>query len=131
MQKLDFEGLARLARASGAVTAPCSCIQVALDAWEALPLSLDLAQLENLGTLRDDPYGEPTFAEYHPAGTHYDSPDAPIAPHFYPFNRCTVARCMLCGRAYLRYEEGGGYFTEQRIRALQPRLLVDAPAPVS
>lgn len=129
MQTLDFLTLTQLARASDAVAAPCSCIDVSLAAWQKLPLSLELDRFEDVGTLLDDPYGDPTFAEYHPAGTHYDSEDAPIAPQFYPFNRCTVARCMDCGRHYLRYNEAGGYFTEWRIRALQPGLLVDAAAP--
>jgi hypothetical protein len=126
METIDFATLAQMAAASGEVTVPCSCTKVALTAWQALPLSLELDRFEDAGTLLDDPYDEPTFAEYHPAGTHYDSEDAPIAPRYYPFNRCTVARCMQCGRHYLRYNEAGGYFTELRIRALQPRLLVDA-----
>ena len=110
MQSLDFSTLRRLAQASAEVTAPCSCITESLAAWQKLPLSLDVHRIEDVGTLLDDPYAEPTFAEYHPAGTHYDSADAPIAPRFYPFNRCTVARCMDCGRHYLRYNEAGGYF---------------------
>ena len=130
MQTLDYAALARLAQASGTVTAPCSCLDVALAAWEKVPLGLVQDRFQTVGTLRDDPYGDPTFAEYHPAGTRYDSDDAPIAPRYYPFNRCTVAQCKLCGRCYLRYEEAGGYFTEQRIRALQPALLVDAPLAV-
>ena len=129
MQTIDFATLLRLAQASGAVTAPCSCIAVPLAAWQALPLSLELERFDDIGTLLDDPYAEPTFAEYHPAGTHYSDADAPIAPRYYPFNRCTVARCALCGRVYLRYNEAGGYFTELRIRALQPGLLVDAALP--
>jgi hypothetical protein len=102
---------------------------VPLAAWQALPLSLELERFEDIGTLLDDPYEEPTFAEFHPAGTHYNDADAPIAPRYYPFNRCTVARCTLCSRIYLRYNEAGGYFTELRIRALQPDLLVDAALP--
>ena len=128
MQILDFAALTQLAQASGTVTAPCSCTAVALAGWQALPLALDPRQLVDVGTLMRDPYGDPTFTEYHPAGTRYHSDDAPIAPRFYPYNRCTVARCRDCGRGYLRYNEAGGYFTELRVRALQPALLVDAPA---
>ena len=126
MQKIDFAGLTRLAQASAAFSAPCACTLVPLAAWTALPLSLERRSLEEIGTLIDDPYEEPTFAECHPAGTRYDSLDAPIAPRFSPANRCTVVRCALCGRHYLLYNEAGGYFTEWRIRALRPELLVDA-----
>ena len=129
MLKIDFAALTLLAQASAGVTRPCSCTTVSLAAWEALPLNLELERFETVGTLRDDPYVEPVFTEYHPAGTRYDSPAAPIAPRFYPFNRCTVARCLQCGRCYLRYEEAGGYFTELRIRALKLPLLADAPLP--
>ncbi|HEX8478185.1 MAG TPA: hypothetical protein VF663_07605 [Telluria sp.] len=125
MQKIDFPALMQLAQASEAVTAPCSCIAVPLTAWQAQPLTLDLERFEDIGTLMLDPYDEPTFAEYHPAGTRAYSDDAPIAPLFYPYNRCTVARCTQCSRVYLRYNEAGGYFTELRIRALQPGLLVN------
>ena len=129
MQKIEFAILERLAQASAAVTTPCSCTEVPLNAWMAQPLTLELGRFEDIGTLLDDPYDEPTFTEYHPAGTRYESAAAPIAPRFYPYNRCTVARCTTCGRVYLRYNEAGGYFTEWRIRALQPGLLVDAPSP--
>lgn len=129
MQNIDFTALTRLAQASAAVSTPCSCCAVLLAAWQALPMTLELERFEDVGTLMDDPYDEPTFVEFHPNGTRYESEGAPIAPRYYPYNRCTVARCMNCGRNYLRYNEAGGYFTELRIRALQPDLLVDAPGP--
>jgi hypothetical protein len=125
---IDFAGLKQLAEASAAVTAACSCHAAALLAWQQLPLTLELEldQFEEVATLVEDPFAEPTFAEYHPNGTRIDSDDAPIAPRYYPYNRSQVARCVNCGRHYLRYTEGGGYFTELRIRALRPQLLVDA-----
>lgn len=126
MQKIDFPTLMQLAHMSAAVTTPCSCNTVSLAAWQALPMTLTLERFEDIGTLMDDPYDEPTFVEYHPHGTRYEGADAPIAPAYYPYNRCTVARCLDCGRHYLRYNEAGGYFTELRIRALQPALLTDA-----
>jgi len=129
MHYIDFAALTRLAQASALVTTPCQCCAVSLAAWQALPMTLELDRFEDVGTLMDDPYDEPTFAEFHPNGTRYESADAPIAPRYYPYNRCTVARCMNCGRNYLRYNEAGGYFTELRIRALQPGLLVDAALP--
>lgn len=128
MQTIEFDTLVRLAEASAAVTLPCSCNKEPLAAWRALPLALEVERLEEVGFLFDDPYDEPTFAEYHPAGTRYESEAAPIAMRFYPYNRCAVVRCLHCQRHYLRYNEAGGYFTEIRMRALQPALLVDAPA---
>jgi hypothetical protein len=127
MQRIDIETLVGLAEASATVTMPCSCNKESLAAWRALPLTLEAVRLEEVGFLFDDPYDEPTFAEYHPAGTRYESATAPIAMRFYPYNRCAVVRCLDCQRHYLRYNEAGGYFTEIRIRALRPELIVDAP----
>lgn len=122
---MDFATLEQLAAASARVTTACACNDARLLAWRPLPLTLELAQLEEVGSLVDDPYDEPTFAEYHPAGSRYDSDDAPIAPRYYPYNRCQVVRCQQCGRHYLRYTEAGGYFSELRMRALRPELLAD------
>lgn len=127
MNKIDFPTLLQLATASTAVTVTCNCSTVPLRAWQKLPTSLDLENLVEIGTLVDDPYDEPTFSEYHPQGTRYDSDEAPIAPRYFPCNRSQVIRCLACGRHFLRYNEAGGYFTELRIRALKPELLIDAP----
>lgn len=126
MSLIDFATLSKLAATSAGITQPCSCCTVPLDAWQRLPTSLELDRFEEVGTLVVDAYDEPSFKEYHPQGTRDDSPDAPIAPRYYPANRSQVARCLNCGRHYLRYNEAGGYFTELRIRALKPELLVDA-----
>lgn len=126
MQIIDFSTLLQLATASAAVTGSCSCSSVRLDAWQSLPTSLDLEKLVEAGTLVEDPYDEPTFSEYHPHGTRYESADAPIAPRYFPANRSQVLRCQACSRYFLRYNEAGGYFTELRMRALRPELLVDA-----
>jgi len=123
---IDFAALKQLAQASAAVSAPCTCHDAAMWAWQQMPLTLELEQFEEVGTLVDDPYDEPTFVEYHPHGTRYESDEAPIAPRYYPANRSQLLRCVKCGRHYLRYTEGGGYFTELRIRALRPHLLADA-----
>jgi hypothetical protein len=123
---IDFAGLKQLADASAAIATPCSCDDAALLAWRAVPLELELAQFQETGSLVEDPYADPTFTEYHPAGTRYDSDGAPVAPRYYPYNRCHVVRCVKCGRVYLRYTEAGGYFSEVRIRALRPQLLADA-----
>ncbi|MGK5077677.1 hypothetical protein [Janthinobacterium sp. HLX7-2] len=124
---IDFPTLSALAAASARIAKKCSCCTVPLAAWQRLPTTLELDRFEELGALREDPYEEPTFAEYHPQGTRYDSEDAPIAPRYYPANLSQVARCLDCGRHYLRYNEAGGYFTELRIRALRPEMLVDVP----
>ncbi|MYM66175.1 hypothetical protein GTP45_04900 [Pseudoduganella sp. FT55W] len=126
MMAIDFAGLKQLAETSAAVTAPCNCHDAGILAWQAMPLSLELDQFEEVASLVEDPFAEPTFTEYHPHGTRYNSDDAPIAPRFYPANLSHVLRCVKCNRHYLRYTEGGGYFSELRIRALRPQLLVDA-----
>lgn len=127
MPALAFSALTALAVASSAVTRDCACHARPLLGWESFPAALDLAVFEPVGTLVDDPFAEPTFAEYHPRRTRYESTDAPVAPRYFPYNRCTVSRCRLCGRAYLRYAEAGGYFVDERMRLLRAELLVDAP----
>jgi hypothetical protein len=127
MPALDFSALTALAAASSAVTRDCACNSRPLLGWESFPASLDLSMFENIGTLFEDPFAEPTFAEYHPHKTRYDSADAPVAPRYFPYNRCELARCRLCARIYLRYAEAGGYFVDQRMRLLRAELLADAP----
>jgi hypothetical protein len=55
--------------------------------------------------------------------------DAPLAPRYFAYNRCAVWQCALCGRLYLRYVEGGGYFVDRRMRAVQAQLFEDVPLP--
>jgi hypothetical protein len=120
-----FDELMALARSASAVTHDCICAIEACREWTRTPVDFPQAQMRMLGTLLDDPYVEPSFAEYHPNGTSYWSPDAPIAPRYYPYNRCTVQQCTACGRTCLAYVEAGGYYVEPRIRALDPLRLVD------
>ena len=80
--------------------------------------------MQTLGTLRDEEAYEPTLDEYHPGGTRYDSADAPIAPAFFPYNRCDVHRCSRCERVLLRYTEFGGYYVDHRVREVIPTLVV-------
>ena len=84
--------------------------------------------LRLVGTLRQPGVEEPTLEEYHPQGTRGWSPDAPIAPAFFPYNRCDAWQCVQCGRPFLRYTEYGGYYVEERIRELRAALVVDATA---
>jgi hypothetical protein len=127
-KKLSFDELMALARASSAVTHDCTCAIETCREWTRVPASFPEQQMRSVGTLAGDPYAEATYAEYHPAGTHYWSADAPIAWRHYPFNRCGVFQCTVCGRCCLKYVEAGGYYVEPRMRALDPALLVDPPA---
>ena len=72
---------------------------------------------------------EPTFLEFHPDGSRYDSTDAPVAPLFFPFNRCDIWHCGRCDQHWLRYTEFGGYYIDPRSRRLDPARVMDAPLP--
>jgi hypothetical protein len=87
--------------------------------------SLRLDQVEGVSASGS----EPTFEEFHPQGTRYDSPLAPIATQFFPYNRSDVFSCSRCQRVLLKYTEFGGYYVDHRVRALNADLVVDAPAP--
>jgi hypothetical protein len=123
---LDFAALTELAAHSERVSTGCTCTATPTVGWQTLPLSMPVAQLRETGTLVTGVEDEPSFAEYHPNGTRYWSDNAPIAPRYFPYNRCSVSECTVCGRCYLRYTEGGGYFVDQRIRLLKASLLADA-----
>ncbi|GAB3468690.1 hypothetical protein GCM10027321_37350 [Massilia terrae] len=125
-KKLDFEELMQLARESAEVTRSCSCAAESFREWTRIPVSFPNQQMRVAGTLLDDPYTEATYAECHPNGTNYWSVDAPIALRHFPYNRCSLLQCTVCGRCYLSYVEAGGYYVEPRIRELDPRLIVDA-----
>lgn len=108
---------------------PCdTCAPLKCPGWESLPGSFDRATLEAVGTLRIDGDDDPTVQEHHPEGTHAWSPDAPIAPAFFPYNRCDAWVCRTCGRPFLRYTEYGGYYVDERIRELDARLLAGTSA---
>ncbi|WP_071332469.1 hypothetical protein [Burkholderia contaminans] len=125
---LEHDALLKLTAEAAHITQSCICTKTPLAGWTTLPLSLQDAQLTEVATLAPPGDAEPTYAEHHPADTRYASDDAPIALRHFPYNRCTVNRCRSCGRLFLRYQEGGGYFIDQRIRALDPALVVNAPA---
>jgi hypothetical protein len=125
---MQFDELVKLAVASDSVASKCACDVESHLGWTRIPVSFPEAQMRVVGTFVDDPYAEPTFAEFHPGGTNYWSVDAPIALHYFPYNRCSVLQCVECGRACLKYVEAGGYYVEPRIRALNPQLIVDRVA---
>ena len=81
----------------------CACSVGACAGWRSLPPERwPAARMQAVGTLRDADVYEPSFEELHPQGTRYESADAPVAPHFYPYNRCTLFRCADCQRLLLR-----------------------------
>ncbi|HSW16992.1 MAG TPA: hypothetical protein VLJ86_07185 [Ramlibacter sp.] len=125
---LDAAALKALAQAHGAAP-PCpNCAALACPGWEAVPATFDRAALRRVGTLRRPDDEDPTLAEYHPEGTNAWSADAPIAPAFFPYNRCEAWQCVACARPFLRYTEYGGYYQEERIRELRADLVVDVVA---
>jgi hypothetical protein len=99
------------------------CSALACEGWESLPGDFDRSHLRRVGTLREPGDEAPTLAEYHPAGTHGWSADAPIAPGWFPYNRCDVWECVGCRKPFLRYTEVGGYYSDERIRELQAELI--------
>jgi len=96
------------------------CAALVCLGWESMPGGFDASALERVGTLRNTADEDPTVAEYHPNGTNSWSADAPIAPDYFPYNRCDVWNCRACGRPFLRYTEYGGYYVDERIRELNP-----------
>jgi hypothetical protein len=104
---------------------PCPlCAGISARGWESVPGGFDREALRQVGTLRDPANDDPTLEEHHPAGTNAWSPDAPIAPGFFPYNRCDAWVCSGCRRPFLRYTEYGGYYVEERIRPVDAALVV-------
>ncbi len=116
----------RLAIAHAAPPRACQCALGACAGWESLAeYRWTAQQMVPVGTLRDADLPEPPLEEHHPQGTRYDSPDAPIALKFFPYNRCDVWHCSKCERHLLRYTEFGGYNVDHRVRLLDPANIVD------
>ena len=123
---LDASALQALARSQ---PEQCRCALKACLGWESVGEERWPAeQLQAAGTLRQQlPEGqtEATFEEYHPEGTRYESPQAPIALSYFPFNRCDAYSCTRCGCAVLRYTEYGGYYVDHRVRLVDAALILD------
>jgi hypothetical protein len=113
--------------------AQCTCALKSCTGWDSVSNDRWPAQqLPLVGTLRrplPDGVTEPTFEEFHPHGTRYESAQAPIAPAYFPFNRCDVHACQQCGCAVLKYTEFGGYYVDPRARLVARHLVVDVSAP--
>lgn len=123
---LDASELKQLTATTGPAAAAkaCACGLQRATSWESITEERwPQALMQKVGTLRDEDIAEPTFEEWHPDGTRYDSPDAPISVRHFPFNRCDVFRCSACGRLVLRYTEFGGYYIDHRVRLLDPALV--------
>lgn len=130
-RQIDAAELKQLAEAAepAAPAADCACRLRSAAGWESIAEERwPAALMERLGTLRDPSVDEPTFEEFHPRGTRYDSPDAPIAVNYFPFNRCDVFRCRQCGLLALRYTEYGGYYVDHRVRRVRADLCLPGEA---
>jgi len=123
---LDAQALRKMAQAR---PEQCTCALKVCRGWESVSDDRWPAdQMQATGTLRQAlPEGktEPTFEEFHPHGSRYESADAPIAPGYFPFNRCDVHACTRCGCAVLKYTEFGGYYVDHRVRLVDADLVVD------
>ena len=108
---------------------PCHCALKICKGWESVGDDRwPAAQMVKAGMLRPElPEGqfELSFEEFHPEGTRYDSPDAPIAMAYFPYNRCDVFKCTSCQCAVLKYTEYGGYYVDHRVRLVDAAKVVD------
>ena len=127
--KLNLQQLTALAAASQAVSISCDCAIESLREWTRVPAEFPEQRMRTIGTLVDDPWQEAAWDEYHPQGSNYWSPGAPIALRYFPYNRCVIWQCAVCGRCALHYVEAGGYYVEKRIRALDAAPIIDPPLP--
>lgn len=123
---LNLKALLRIATRGIGSLACRHCAALVCPGWESVPGGFERASLLRVGTLRRADDEEPTLEEHHPALTRTGSDNAPIAPACFPYNRCDVWQCKACRRAFLRYTEYGGYYEDERIRALDAALVVDA-----
>jgi hypothetical protein len=121
---LDAAGL-RDAVEPPAVALACTCSRWVCPSWESVTERPGEPQFACIGTLRVPGEDEPTLTEWHPQGTRYGSPRAPISVRHFPFNRCEVWRCRTCGRGLLQYTEYGGYYIDHRVREIDPALVCE------
>lgn len=122
---IDAEGLRQLsAQQIKSEALRCSCKPLQVAAWESITDERWPPGMRQVGSLRPPDVDEPTFEEFHPAGTRYGSADAPIAVAWFPFNRSDVYACGNCRSVFLRYTEYGGYYVDHRVRWVDPALVV-------
>ena len=105
-----------------ATPAGCACARQVCPGWESVTAPLKEPLLRRLGSLRVPGDDEPTLDEV--PGSRYWAADAPVAPDFFPYNRCEVWACAGCGRGFLQYTEYGGYYVDHRLRQIDPTRVV-------
>jgi hypothetical protein len=110
-----------------ATPASCPCKALNAPGWESITGPVKAPLLKQLGTLRDPDEAEPTVRELHRDGSRYESAHAPIAPAWFPYNRCEVWACVHCGRGFLQYTEFGGYYVDHRLREIDPERVLSGP----
>ncbi|KRW60040.1 hypothetical protein AO726_13240 [Pseudomonas sp. TTU2014-080ASC] len=124
---IDVESLIGLAREASAVKGDCGCLRYDLVGWGSWPVGLYEDSFIKIGTLAKYSPEDAIIEEYHPHGTTYWSPEAPIAPRYYPYNQSTLWQCGKCARLYLRHNDDGAYHVAPRIRRVQYGLVINAP----
>lgn len=122
LKELNRNELLEIANSSPSKKNCPSCAPLVCNGWETVPGTFNLNSLKAIGTLRIDGAAE-YWDEDHPDGTNLWSEDAPISIQYHPYNRSDVCECQECKRKYLRYTEYGGYYIDERIRVLNPKLI--------
>lgn len=131
----ELEHLAEAGNATAGSTA-CACLPAQVAAWESVTKERWPDEvLQCIGTLRHPDIEEPTFEERHPSGTRYDSPHAPIAVAFFPFNRCDVFGPEFSVQPWLTFHPAAGSRCQINVAILlaapraprAPRLFAVAP----
>ena len=122
LKELNTNQLLALARSAVTISNCEKCLPLSCKGWESMPNGFDAESLIPIGTLKIEGAQE-SWDEYHPNGTNQWSIDAPISATHYPYNRSDVFECKSCQRKFLRYTEYGGYYLDERIRELDPKLI--------
>ena len=123
MHRVDSAPELRALLNTGPAESACNCALGPCAGWDSMTEERwPATQMQQVATMRDPDVAEPSFEEQHPRGTRYESPDAPVALKFFPYNRCDIWRCKQCQRHLMRYTEFGGYYVDHRVRALTPEL---------
>jgi DNA-directed RNA polymerase subunit RPC12/RpoP len=121
-KEFNREQLIKIADSEKTRHACPECSSLSCAGWESVPSAFDLKKLNIIGTLKVEG-AEECWDEYHPNDTNIWSENAPISIKHHPYNRCDVYECIGCKKKFLRYTEYGGYYVDERIRELNPKLI--------